>query len=108
MLARRRLASAASNVSVGTLRGHIGDGMNIVIGNDHAGYELKTQLASYLQETLGHTIIDAGSYNTAPLHYRVYWEELGGVTVAGGGARAILRSGSGVVGSAGANKIPGI
>jgi len=108
MLARRRLASAASNVSVGTLRGHIGDGMNIVIGNDHAGYELKTQLASYLQETLGHTIIDAGSYNTDPVDYPDYAEKVGAVILAGEAERGILLCGSGVGASVAANKIPGI
>lgn len=82
--------------------------MNIVIGNDHAGFELKTQLASYLQESLGHKIIDVGSYDTQPVDYPDYAEKLAEAILSGRADRGILICGSGVGASVAANKIPGI
>jgi ribose 5-phosphate isomerase B len=35
--------------------------MKLVIGSDHAGFELKTALASFLKG-FGHEILDAGTY----------------------------------------------
>lgn len=82
--------------------------MNIVIGNDHAGFELKTQLASYLQESLGHKIVDVGSYDTQPVDYPDYAEKLAEAILSGRADRGILICGSGVGASVAANKIPGI
>ena len=37
--------------------------MRIVIGSDHAGFELKKQLASYLSERK-HEVLDVGTHST--------------------------------------------
>jgi ribose 5-phosphate isomerase B len=87
---------------------HTADAMNIVIASDHAGFELKTLLARYMREGLGHNVIDAGSYNPEPVDYPDYAEKLSGAILSGEAERGILICGSGVGASVAANKIPGI
>ncbi|MGH9667617.1 MAG: ribose 5-phosphate isomerase B [Bryobacteraceae bacterium] len=82
--------------------------MNIVIANDHAGFDLKTLLARYMQESLGHKVVDAGSYNTEPVDYPDYAEKLSDAILSGRAERGILICGSGVGASVAANKVPGI
>lgn len=36
--------------------------MKIYIGTDHAGYELKEILASYIEQELGYTVLDMGAH----------------------------------------------
>ncbi|MFK7755520.1 MAG: ribose 5-phosphate isomerase B [Flavobacteriales bacterium] len=42
--------------------------MKIVIGSDHAGFELKTALAEYIKE-LGHELTDHGTYTLDSVDY---------------------------------------
>jgi len=42
--------------------------MKLVIGGDHAGYELKQELISYLQDH-GHEVDDKGPFSTASVDY---------------------------------------
>jgi len=42
--------------------------MKLVIGGDHAGYELKQELISYLQDR-GHEVDDKGPFSTASVDY---------------------------------------
>ncbi len=42
--------------------------MKLVIGSDHAGFELKTELAELLNE-LGHEVLDHGTYSLDSVDY---------------------------------------
>lgn len=81
--------------------------MRLVLGADHAGYELKQALIAFA-ESLGHTVIDVGTDSTAPVDYPDYAEALALVLRVGNAERGILICGSGVGASVAANKIPEI
>src|SRR5207244_13137957 len=81
--------------------------MRIVIGSDHAGFELKKQLASYLSERK-HEVLDVGTHSTEPVDYPDYAEALGKAILNGRAERGVLICGSGVGASVAANKLVGI
>ncbi|MFQ5683289.1 MAG: ribose 5-phosphate isomerase B [Candidatus Binatia bacterium] len=81
--------------------------MYIAIGSDHAGFSLKQDLASYLED-LGHTVLDLGSHNAEPVDFPDYAEVVSRAIQRGQAERGILICGSGVGVSVAANKIPGI
>jgi RpiB/LacA/LacB family sugar-phosphate isomerase len=81
--------------------------MQIALGSDHAGFDLKQDLAVYMQ-TLGHTISDLGVYNDEPADYPDYAEAVGRAVVDKHAERGIVICGSGVGASVAANKIPGV
>jgi ribose 5-phosphate isomerase B len=81
--------------------------MRVAVAADHAGYELKQDLAPYIAR-LGHDVIDLGSHSTAPVDYPDYAEALGRVLLDGQADRGIMICGSGVGASVAANKLPGI
>lgn len=81
--------------------------MRLVIGSDHAGYELKQELMEFLR-TLGHEVLDVGTHSTAPVDYPDYAEAVSGAVLDGRAERGVLICGSGVGASVAANKIPGI
>ena len=77
------------------------------MGADHAGYELKQELAAWLRQA-GHQVLDLGTGSTDPVDYPDYAESVGRAVLAGKGERGILICGSGVGASVAANKLPGI
>lgn len=81
--------------------------MRLVVGADHAGYELKQQLIP-IAEALGHAVLDVGTDSNAPVDYPDYAEALALAIRVGNGERGVLICGSGVGASVAANKIPGI
>lgn len=81
--------------------------MKVVLGSDHAGFELKRNLAPYLREQ-GHEIVDVGTNSTAAVDYPDYAEAVAAAVRDGRAERGILLCGSGVGASVAANKIPGI
>src|SRR5215475_12050340 len=81
--------------------------MRTVIGSDHAGFELKINVAKYLKD-LGDEIIDVGTYNTDPVDYPDYAEAVGRAILDGRADRGVLICGSGVGASVAANKLFGI
>jgi RpiB/LacA/LacB family sugar-phosphate isomerase len=81
--------------------------MQVVLGSDHAGFELKTILNEHLQHH-GHRVLDVGTYGPAPVDYPDYAETLGLAVLRGEAERGILICGSGVGASVAANKIAGI
>jgi RpiB/LacA/LacB family sugar-phosphate isomerase len=81
--------------------------MRIVVGADHAGFDLKEILAAYLRH-LGHQVIDVGTNSDDPVDYPDFAEALSKVVVQGQAERGVLICGSGVGTSVAANKIPGI
>jgi ribose 5-phosphate isomerase B len=81
--------------------------MRIVVGADHAGYELKEALKSTI-ESLGHTVVDVGTHSTQAVDYPDFAEAVGVAIKDGRADRGILICGSGVGASIAANKLPGI
>ena len=82
--------------------------MIIAIGADHAGYDLKQDVADYLR-ACGHSVIDLGADNsTTPDDYPDYSEAVGLTVLEKRCERGIVICGSGVGASVAANKLPGI
>ncbi len=81
--------------------------MRIVLGSDHAGFDMKQDLVAFVRG-LGHEIVDVGTNSTAPVDYPDFAEAVGMAVRNGQAERGILICGSGVGASVAANKIPGI
>jgi RpiB/LacA/LacB family sugar-phosphate isomerase len=81
--------------------------MRIVIGADHAGFDLKQIIAEYLRHR-GHEVIDKGTDSDDPVDYPDFAEAVAKVIVDGQADRGVLICGSGVGTSVAANKVPGI
>ncbi|MCA1648941.1 MAG: ribose 5-phosphate isomerase B [Acidobacteria bacterium] len=81
--------------------------MKIVVGSDHAGFDLKQQMAATLRKE-GHEVIDVGTDTTAPVDYPDFAEAVASAVRDGRAERGVLICGSGVGASVAANKLPGI
>ena len=81
--------------------------MKIVIGADHAGFELKNAMGDLLR-ALGHAVLDIGAFNTNPSDYPDFAEAVGRAVLDGRAERGVLICGSGVGASVAANKLVGI
>lgn len=82
--------------------------MNISIGADHAGYEMKRELVEFVQG-LGHTVHDVGTFTPdKPDDYPDYATLVAEDIRSGNAERGILVCGSGVGVSVAANKFKGI
>lgn len=81
--------------------------MRIILGSDHAGFELKELLAEHIR-MLGHELHDVGTCDTAPVDYPDFALAVGRAVVEGEGERGVLLCGSGVGASIAANKISGV
>ena len=81
--------------------------MRVVLGSDHAGFEMKELILARVQE-LGHEVLDIGTHDSSPADYPDYAEALGMAIVNHRADRGIMICGSGVGASIAVNKIPGI
>ena len=81
--------------------------MHIVVGSDHAGFELKKVLFEHLQQN-GHMVLDVGTDSTQPVDYPDFAEAVALRVMREEVERGILICGSGVGASVAANKITGI
>lgn len=81
--------------------------MRVAIGADHAGVELKRDLAGYVAQQ-GHEVIDLGTHSTAPVDYPDTAEAVATAVRNGQADRGILVCGSGAGVSVAASKFPGI
>ena len=81
--------------------------MRVVLGSDHAGFEMKELILARVQE-LGHEVLDIGTHDSLPADYPDYAEALGMAVVSHRADRGIMICGSGVGASIAVNKIPGI
>lgn len=81
--------------------------MKIVIGSDHAGFELKNSVGDVLR-ALGHQVLDVGAFNENPSDYPDFAEAVGRAVLDGRAERGVLVCGSGVGASVAANKLIGI
>src|SRR2546425_12920204 len=81
--------------------------MKIVIGSDHAGFQLKVAMGDLLR-SLGHDVLDVGAFNENPSDYPDFAEAVGRAVLERKAERGVLICGSGVGASVAANKLPGI
>jgi ribose 5-phosphate isomerase B len=81
--------------------------MRIVIGSDHAGYDLKKPIVEQL-ESLGHTHLDVGTHNHDPVDYPDLAREVAEAILQGKADLGIMLCGSGIGGCIAVNKFPGI
>jgi ribose 5-phosphate isomerase B len=81
--------------------------VRIAIGSDHAGFDLKSELTTWLIEH-GHEVLDLGTDSTAPVDYPPICAAVGRAVVAGQAERGIVLGGSGQGEQIAANKVPGV
>jgi ribose 5-phosphate isomerase B len=81
--------------------------MRLALSADHAGFELKAELAARLAQQ-GHDILDLGTNSSAPVDYPDSAEAVATVLRDGGADRGIIVCGSGAGVAIAANKFPGI
>jgi ribose 5-phosphate isomerase B len=81
--------------------------MRLALSSDHAGYELKRDLAAILGQK-GHQVLDLGCHSTAPVDYPDAAESVAEALQKGEADRGIIVCGSGAGVSIAANKFPGI
>src|SRR5213079_3012984 len=81
--------------------------MRLVIGSDHAGFQLKEATGDLLR-SLGHEVLDVGAFNENPSDYPDFEEAVGRAILDGKAERGVLICGSGVGASVAANKVMGI
>jgi ribose 5-phosphate isomerase B len=81
--------------------------MRIAVGADHAGFEMKRDLAGYLAQQ-GHEITDLGTHSTAPVDYPDIADAVASAIRNGQADRGILVCGSGAGAAVAACKFPGI
>jgi len=81
--------------------------MKIVIGSDHAGFQLKNAMGDVIR-SLGHSVLDVGAFNENPSDYPDFAEAVGRAILDGRAERGVLVCGSGVGVSVAANKLIGI
>ena len=81
--------------------------MKIVVGSDHAAYELKEAIKEKLINE-GHEVIDVGCDSPESVDYPKYGHAVGRAVASGEAERGIAVCGSGIGISIACNKVPGI
>ncbi len=81
--------------------------MKVVIGSDHAGFELKNAMGDVVR-SMGHEVLDIGAFNENPSDYPDFAEAVGRAILDGRAERGVLICGSGIGASVAANKLIGI
>jgi RpiB/LacA/LacB family sugar-phosphate isomerase len=81
--------------------------MKVVVGSDHAGYQLKMAMGEFLR-SLGHEVLDVGAYDEKASDYPDFADKVGRAVLDGKSERGVLICGSGVGASVAANKLRGI
>ena len=80
---------------------------SFVIASDHAGYDLKQQIKSYLEKH-NYTIKDLGPFNTDSVDYPDYGKALGDFIVSNKNFIGIAVCGSGIGINIALNRVPGV
>jgi len=81
--------------------------LRVAIGTDHAGFNLKEDLAARLRRA-GHEVIDVGAYDAEPSDYPDSASAVARAVASGEADRGIAVCGSGAGASVAAGKISGI
>jgi ribose 5-phosphate isomerase B len=84
-----------------------GFGMNIVVGSDHAGVELK-QAIDALLKSLGYEVADVGTMSEDSVDYPDFASQVAENVASGRSERGIAICGTGIGMSMVANKYPGV
>lgn len=69
--------------------------MQIYLGADHAGYEMKEALQAFLKKSAGYKVTDLGTFSPDPVDYPIIAREVAEKVFENQGARGILICGSG-------------
>jgi len=78
----------------------------IVIGSDHAAFNMKEYIKELLGE-MGYAVEDVGTYSRESVDYPDFAEKVAVAVSRGRGKRGILGCGTGIGAAIAANKIPG-
>ena len=81
--------------------------MNIAVGSDHAGVELKKAVVSWLEQN-GYEVNDMGPYSEASVDYPDYARKVANAVAEGICDQGILLCGTGIGVSIAVNKVKGI
>ncbi|SRR5581483_8874780 len=81
--------------------------MQIAIGADHGGYELKEQLKSFLRDQ-GHAVRDVGTNSKDPVDYPRFAKAVADLVSSGAVRFGIMIDGAGIGSAMTANKVPGV
>jgi ribose 5-phosphate isomerase B len=81
--------------------------MRLVVGSDHAGWLIKSDVLTHLA-TLGHDVIDVGSFDDQPVDFPDIARKVAGKVTAGEAERGLMICGTGVGAAIAANKMKGI
>lgn len=81
--------------------------MQLALGADHGGFDLKEQLKSHLRER-GHSVRDLGTHSKDPVDYPRIARELAELVATGAVRFGIMIDGAGIGSAMTANKVPGV
>ena len=81
--------------------------MQVAIGADHGGFELKKQLIEFMSGQ-GHAITDVGTNSTQAVDYPTFARKVADAVAAGQVERGVMIDGAGIGSSMVANKVPGV
>jgi ribose 5-phosphate isomerase B len=81
---------------------------NIIIGSDHAGFDLKEECRLYLSKNLQYKIFDQGVYNKQSVDYPEIAKKVALAVLSGEYEKGILICGAGIGMSITANRFKGI
>ena len=81
--------------------------MRIAVGSDHAGFDLKAELAAHLRAA-GHHVVDVGTDDTTSVDYPDFGEAVGRAVAGGDAERGVAVCGSGIGICIAANKVSGV
>jgi ribose 5-phosphate isomerase B len=89
------------------IRPYLRKKMTIAIGADHAGFELKNEVAVWLQE-MGHEVLDCGTYSADSVDYADFARAVGEAVLNGRAKLGVLACGTGQGVAMAANKMRGV
>ena len=81
--------------------------VEVALGADHGGFDLKEQLKSYLREK-GYRVRDLGTHSKDPVDYPKIAYAVGGLVSSGAVRFGIMIDGAGIGSAMTANKVPGV
>jgi len=81
--------------------------LQLALGADHGGFELKEQLKNYLRDK-GYAVRDLGTHSKDPVDYPRIAQQVAQLVATGGARFGIMIDGAGIGSAMTANKVPGV